>query len=195
MAKTIEVDETAFNNGQETIAAVQKMLSHPKAALLVEQAKKLVYPDSPTPRLDAAKQANEPVDELKAEIKALQKKIEDDKAETEKNAKLTQLAERVEKGNAKLLSEGWTKDGLKALDEFREKEGIIDPIAAAAYYEKLHGAQVAPATPSSSIGGWDFTQPSTQDEDYTKKLLETKGESESLVMNQAMKSLKEFRGL
>ena len=194
MAKTIEVDETAFNNGQETIAAVQKMLSHPKAALLVEQAKKLVYPDAPTPRLDAAKQTNEPIEKLEAKITELQKKIDDDKAESEKNSKLAQLAERVEKGNAKLLSEGWTKDGLKALDEFREKEGIIDPIAAAAYYEKLHGAQVAPATPSSSVGAWDFTNPSTQDEEYTKKLLETRGESESLVMGQAMKSLMDFRG-
>lgn len=194
MAKTIEVDETTYNNGQETIAAVRKLMAHPKAGLLIEEARKLVEPDAPTPKLDAHKQATAPVDELKAEIKALQKKIDDDKAETEKNAKLSMLADKVEKGNARLLQEGWTKDGLKALDEFREKEGIIDPIAAAAYYEKLHGAQVAPATPSSGIGNWDFTAPSTQDEDFTKKLLETRGESESLVMGQAMKSLSDFRG-
>ena len=77
MAKVIEVDETQFNNGQETIAAVQKMLAHPKAALLVEQAKKLVYPDSPTPRIDASKQANEP-------LEAMQKKIEDYKKTIER---------------------------------------------------------------------------------------------------------------
>ena len=194
MAKVIEVDETQFNNGQETIAAVQKMLAHPKAALLVEQAKKLVYPDSPTPRIDASKQANEPLEAMQKKIDDLEKKLADEKAETEKNSKLAMLAEKVEKGNAALLREGWTKDGLKALDEFREREGILDPVHAAAVYEKLHGAQVQPATPSSHFGGWDFTNPSTQDEDYTKKLLETKGESESLVMQQAMKSLKEFRG-
>src|SRR5580700_8284639 len=134
MAKMIEVDETEFANGQETIKAVREMLAHPDAALLVED------------------------------------------------------------GNSALLREGWTKDGLKALDEFREKEGILDPIHAAAVYEKLHGSQVAPVTPSSHTGGWDFTQPSTQDEDYTKKLLETRGESESLVMQQANKSLMDFRG-
>ena len=124
----------------------------------------------------------------------MQKKIDDKDAEREKNEKLSALAARVEKGNARLADEGWTKDGLKALDEFREKEGILDPIHAAAVYEKLHGSQVAPATPSSHTGGWDFTQPATQDEDYTKKLLETRGESESLVMGQAMKSLSDFRG-
>lgn len=194
MAKMIEIDEDDFQRARNTQAVVAKLLAHPKAALLVEEARKLVEPDAPTPHLDRHKEANEPVKQLEAKIAELQKKIEDDKAENEKNAKLASLAKRVEDGNARLLSEGWTKDGIKALDEFREKEGIIDPIAAAAYYEKLNGAQVAPATPSSGIGSWDFTQPAKEDEDYTKKLLETRGESESLVMNQAMKSLMDFRG-
>jgi hypothetical protein len=194
MGKTIEVDELEFNNGQETIAAVRKIMAHPKAALLVEQARKLVDPNAPTPRLDNEKTVNEPVEKLQAKIDELNKKIEDDKAEREKNSKLETLQRRVEAGNAKLLQQGWTADGIKALDEFREKEGIIDPMLAAPAYENLHGAQVAPATPSSHFGRWDFTEPSTQDENYTKKLLETRGESESLVTQEAMKALKEFRG-
>jgi hypothetical protein len=194
MAKVIEVDETAYQNGQETIAAVQKMLAHPKAALLVEQAKKLVYPDSPTPRLDQHKQVNEPIEALQAKIDELNKKIEDKDAERDKNEKLSALQRTIEAGNAQLLTEGWTPDGIKALTEWREKKGIIDPLDAAGAYERQHGSQVAPATPSSHIGGWDFTNPSTQDEEYTKKLLETRGESESLVMQQATKSLNDFRG-
>jgi hypothetical protein len=194
MPKMIEIEEDDFNRARQTQSVVAKLLAHPKAALLVEEARKLVEPEAPTPHLDRHKEANAPLAALQKEFDDFRKKVEDDKAEGEKNTKLSALAKRVDDGNARLLSEGWTKDGIKALDEFREKEGIIDPIAAAAYYEKLHGAQVAPATPSSSIGSWDFTQPSTQDEDYTKKLLETRGESESLVMNQAMKSLSDFRG-
>ena len=194
MAKVIEVDETEFQNGQQTIAAVRKLMAHPDAALLIERARKLVEPDAPTPRLDAHKQSNEPIEKLHGEIADLKKSLAEKDAEREKNEKLAALAAKVEKGNTKLASEGWTADGIKALDEFREKEGILDPVHAAAVYEKLHGSQVAPATPSSSIGGWDFTAPATQDEEYTKKLLETRGDSESLVMNQAMKSLKEFRG-
>jgi len=194
MAKVIEVDETEFANGQQTIAAVRKLMAHPEASLLIEKARKLVEPDAPTPRLDAHKQVNEPIEKLHTEIADLKKSLADRDAEREKNEKLSALATRVEKGNSKLLSEGWTADGLKALDEFREKEGILDPVHAAAVYEKLHGSQVTPATPSSHFGSWDFTNPSKESEDYTKKLLETKGESESLVMQQAMKSLKEFRG-
>ena len=194
MAKVIEVDETEFQNGQETIKAVREMLAHPDAALLIERARKLVKPDVPTPRLDAHKQANEPIEKLHTEISDLKKQLADEKAETEKNSKLAALAEKVEKGNAALLREGWTKDGLKALDEFREKEGILDPVHAAAVYEKLHGSQVTPATPSSHYGAWDFAQPPKESEQYTKKLLDTKGESESLAMQEAMQALKEFRG-
>jgi hypothetical protein len=195
MPKTIEVDETEFQNGQQVTAAVRKLMAHPEAALLVEKARKLVEPDAPTPRLDAHKQANEPVEALQKKIDDLEKKLADEKAESEKNTKLLQLAERVEKGNSRLLSEGWTKDGIKALDEFREKEGILDPIAAAAYYEKLNGAQVAPVTPSSHFGRWDFTEPALQDEKYTENLLKTRGESESLATQEANKALAEFRSL
>src|ERR1700722_6651978 len=194
MAKMIEVDETEFQNGQETIAAVQKMLSHPKASLLVEQAKKLVYPDAPTPRLDQHKQANEPIEALQEEIKTLRKEREDDKAEREKNEKLASIQRTIDEGNAQLVREGWQPEGIKLLTEWREKKGIIDPLDAAPAFERQHGPQVTPATPPSHIGGWDFTAPATQDEDYTKKLLETRGESESLVMQQATKSLNEFRG-
>jgi hypothetical protein len=194
MAKVIEVDETEFANGQQTIAAVRKLMAHPEASLLIEKARKLVEPDAPTPRLDAHKQVNEPIEKLQGEIVELKKSLAEKDAEREKNEKLSALAAKVERGNSKLLSEGWTADGLKALDEFREKEGILDPVHAAAVYEKLHGSQVAPVTPSSHIGGWDFTTPAKEDEDYTKKLLETRGDSESLVINQAMKSLNDFRG-
>ena len=194
MAKLIEVDEDDLARLRASNAVVAKMMGHPKAAVMVEEARKLVEPDAPTPRLDQAKQRDERYDTLKKEFDEYKAKQADEKAESEKNSKLTALQQRVDAGNARLAQEGWTKDGLKALDEFREKEGIIDPIAAAAYYEKLHGAQVAPATPSSAIGAWDFTQPATQDEDYAKKLLETRGDNETLAMNQAMKALADFKG-
>jgi hypothetical protein len=194
MAKVIEVDETEFANGQQTIAAVRKLMAHPEASLLIEKARKLVEPDAPTPRLDAHKQVNEPIEKLEAKISELQKKIEDDASERSKNEKLAALQKLVEAGHEQLKREGWQPDGLKALAEWQEKKGILDPIDAAAAYERQHGAQVAPVTPSSHIGGWDFTTPAKEDEDYTKKLLETRGDSESLVMNQAMKSLNDFRG-
>src|SRR5215472_6927200 len=124
MPKMIEIDEEDFNRARTTQNVVAKMLQHPKAALMIEEARKLVEPEAPTPRLDAAKERDERYETLKKEFDEYRTKQADKEAETEKNTKLAQLADRVEKGNARLLSEGWTKDGIKALDEFREKEGI-----------------------------------------------------------------------
>jgi len=137
---------------------------------------------------------NVQIEALQEEIKTLRKEREDDKAEREKNEKLASIQRTIDEGNAQLVREGWQPEGIKLLTEWREKKGIIDPLDAAPAFERQHGPQVTPATPSSHIGGWDFTAPATQDEDYTKKLLETRGESESLVMQQATKSLNEFRG-
>lgn len=194
MAKTIEIDEEELGRYRTRDSVIRKILDHPKAGLLLEEAHKIVDSNAATPRLEKEKIVSAPLTKLEAKIAELQKKIEDDKAESEKNTKLSALAKLVEDGNVILKQRGWTPAGIKALDEWREGKGIIDPLLAAPAYEEAHGAQVAPATPSSSIGSWDFTQPSTQDEDYTKKLLETRGESESLVLGQAMKSLKDFRG-
>ena len=194
MGKTYEIDEAEFNNAKQLQATVQKLMAHPKAALLVEQARKMVEPDAPTPRLDQDKIANEPLTKMQEKIDALQKKIDEDSAERSKNEKLGALQKIVEEGNSKLLTQGWTPKGIEALTEFREKEGIINPLLAAPAYENMHGAQVAPVTPSSRFGNWDFTDVPKEDEGYAKKLLDTKGESESLVMQEAMKTLKEFQG-
>ena len=194
MTKKVEIDEselTQLSTLRNVIGAINK---HPKAGVLLEEAHKLVNPEAKTPRLDQLKETSEPIEALKKQITDLEKKLSDKDAETEKNTKLAQLAAKIDAGHAKLRQEGWTEDGIKALDAFREKEGILDPLAAAAYYEKVHGPQVAPVTPSSGYGRFDFTELPEKDEGYAKKLLDTRGESESLVMQEAMKSLKDIRG-
>lgn len=193
MAK-IEIDESELRDYQGLRKVVESISKHPKGGLLLEEAHKLINPEAKTPRLDALKTVNEPVESVQKELADLRKQLAEEKAENEKNAKLAQLQARVDKGHAKLREEGWTADGLKVLDEFREKEGILDPVAAAAYYEKLNGPQVVPATPSSHYGRWDFTDVPAEGESYAKKLLETRGDSETLVMQEAMKALKEFNG-
>lgn len=194
MTKKVEIDEselTQLSTLRNVIGAINK---HPKAGVLLEEAHKLVNPEAKTPRLDQLKETTAPVEDLKKQITDLEKRLADKDAENEKNAKLAQLQTKIDAGHAKLRQEGWTEDGLKALDAFREKEGILDPIAAAAYYEKLHGPQVAPVTPSSGIGRWDFTELPEKDEGYAKKLLDTRGDNETLVMQEAMRTLNDIRG-
>ena len=193
MAK-VEVDEAELRDYVSLRKVVESINKHPKGGLLLEEAHRLVNPEAKTPKLDAAKQSNEPVENLQKEISDLKKAIAEKDAEYDKNSKLTALQARVDSGLAKLREEGWTEDGIKVLNEFREKEGLLDPIAAAAYYEKLNGPQVVPATPSAHMGRWDFTELAEKDEGYAAKLLQSKGDNETLVMREAMKSLNDFRG-
>ena len=191
----IEVDELEWNNSVQMREAIKKMMANPKAAVLVEEAHKMVEPTAPTPNLEKRKEVLEPYEKLAKEFDDYKKQTAEEKAKAEQDAKLAALQTKIDKGNAKLLSEGWTADGIKALDEFREKEGILDPIAAAAYYEKLNGPAVVPVTPSSGNTGaaWNFTDLPKDGADDLKKLLETRGDSDSLTMKMAHDALNEFR--
>lgn len=194
MAK-VEIDEIEYTQNKQLRDTVAKLMAHPKAAVLVEEARKLVEPEAPTPRLDQHKLIHEPVEAVRGEIAALRKELAEEKAKTEHEAKLTALQRKIESGNASLLKEGWTSDGLKKLDEFREKEGIIDPVLAAAAYERLHGAQTTPAQPTNGgFGAWNFASPPKEGEDFVKKLLESKGENDMVVEAEAKKIISDFRG-
>lgn len=193
MAKTIEVDEEQFLNDQKLRQTVSKIMANPKAAKLVEQAYKEVDPKAPTPRLDAEAVQNETVDTDKKSLAELQKQIADDNAESEKNAKLTALNNKVESGLSKLRREGWTEEGIKGVQAIMDEHGILDPEIAASHFEKLHPPQ-APVTPGGS-GAWDFmSMPADGADEDLKKLIETKGESGPLLDKMARDALNEVRG-
>lgn len=194
MAKTIEVDELEWNTNQQMREAVKKIMANPKAAVIMEEAYKMVEPTAPTPNVEKQKQMLEPYEKLAKEFEDYKKATADKEAKADQETKLAALQKRIDTGNAKLLEEGWTKEGLKALDEFREKEGILDPIAAAAYYEKLNGPAVVPVTPSSGTGTpWNFAEMPKDGNDDLKRLLETRGENDQLTMKMAHDALNEFR--
>jgi hypothetical protein len=194
MAKTIEIDEMELQQLRSMKTALEAINRHPKGGLLLEEAHKAANPEAKTPKLDLHKEQYAPVEDMRKEVTELKKQLAEEKAENEKNSKLAALQSKVDSGHSKLLEQGWTQEGLKVLDEFREKEGILDPIAAAAYYEKLNGPQATPAMPSSGIGAWDFTQIPEKGEEYAAKLLRSRGDNDSLVMGEAKKVIQEFRG-
>jgi len=193
MAK-IEVDEVEWNNSKVLRETISKLMSDPKRAAKIEELRKEIEPNAPTPHLDQIRLTSEPVEAVNKKIAELEKRLAEEKAENEKNSKLAALQTKVDAGNAQLLKEGWTQDGITKLTEFREKEGILDPIHAAAVYEKINGAQTAPMQPSSGFGSWNFTELPKDEEGFVKKLLESKGQNDRIVENEAMKVLNEFRG-
>lgn len=190
----VELDEVELQRLRKQDQTVHALMANPKAKRKILEAYKDAVPDAKIPELEMEEAAKAPVMELQKQVSDLQKKIDDDKAEREKEAKLAALNGSVESGMAKLRRAGWTDDGLAEVRKLMDERGIIDPEIAAAYYEKQHPPQ-APATPSG-VGGWNFMEPPADDDAYVKALTadKTAAENDQLVMREASKTLQEFRG-
>lgn len=193
MPKMVEIDEAEFVrlNGLNNFA--HKILQDPEAGKLLEKAAKIVDPNVKTPRLDAAAQHLAPVKTVADEVAALRKQLEDDKAEAARNQTLNALKAQRDSGISALRNQGWTDEGIKGVEKIMEEKGVLDPLDAAAIFEKHHPPQNV-AMPGSS-GGWNFMDGMTADDSDAdlKKLIETKGEVDSVADHIARKALHEVR--
>lgn len=193
MVKVVEIDESELVrlNGLNNFA--HKMLSHPEAGKLLEQAAKIVDPNTKTPRLDAAAHQIAPVKAVEDELAKLKKQIEDRDAEAARNQTLNALRTQRDSGISSLRSQGWTDEGIKGVEKIMEEKGILDPLDAAAIFEKHHPPQNV-AMPGST-GGWNFMDGMNADDSDAdlKKLIETKGEVDSVADHIARKALHDVR--
>ena len=196
MSKLIEVDEDELLRLRRVNATVGKIAQHPEAVTLLEQAHRFVDPEAPTPALSRKKELEEPVNKVKAEFEAFKKEQAEKEAKRDHDAKITQLSTLRETGLAKLKRNGWTEDGIKAVEALMEEKGLLDPQDAADLYEKRNPPPL-PATPTGGIGGWNFADmPSgdSQDDTFVKKLLDTQGKQDGVADHQAQLALQEMRG-
>lgn len=193
MPKLVEIDEAEYVRLQGLNNFAHQMLSHPEAGKLVEKAGKIVNPNLKTPRLDAEAHQLAPVKSVEERLAALQKQIEDRDAETARNQTLAALKSQRDSGIAELRRQGWTEEGIKSVEALMEQKGILDPLDAAAIHEKHHPPQNI-AMPGAS-GGWNFMDGMNADDSDAdlKKLIETKGEVDSVADHIARKALHEVR--
>jgi hypothetical protein len=190
----VELDEVELQRLQKQDRTVHALMANPQAKKKIFEAYRVVEPNARIPELDIEEAAKAPVVELEKTVKALQTQIDTDKAEREKQLKLDALNGNMERGFAKLRSQGWLDDGIENVKKLMEEKGYIDPEDAAAIYLAKHPPQ-APATPSGT-GSWNFLEaPADAGDSYTKTLLASKGaaDNEQLAMNEAHKALNEFR--
>ena len=188
----VEIDEVELLRLRKQDQTVHALMGNPKAKKKIFEAYKEVDPNARIPELDAEEAAKKPVAELQDTVAKLQKQIDDDKAEREKTAKLGSLSQQIETGKAKLRREGWTDEGIAAVEKVMEEKGTTDIEVAAAYYEKQHPPQV-PVTPRGQ-GAWGFVEGVQDDEKDLKSLIESKGQNEMQADQMARKVLNEFRG-
>lgn len=187
----VEIDEAEFRRLSGLNNFASKILANPEAAALLEKAAKTVDPTVKTPRLDQQAAASAPLTEMQKKIDDLQKTITDNAAEAAKNRTLETLQSQRDRGISALRSQGYLDSGIEAVQKLMEEKGILDPLDAAAIYEKNHPPQVV-NTPGT--GGWNFMDQVTDESDADiKKLIETKGELDPHVDQMARKALNDIR--
>jgi hypothetical protein len=195
--KTVEIDETEYNQDRQIRQALGKIVANPKAKLLLQQAHKTVDPNAITPELDREVSDNDRVAAVKKELDEFKAATEKATREREDAAKLTLLKERIDTGLSRIQSrERLTEDGIKKVREIMENEGILDAEAAYAVFEKRNPTAM-PATPRSlGSGAWGFTdvQDTDQGAAYAKSLLDTKGSNDLVLAREVQAALHDIRG-
>lgn len=188
----IEIDEAEFLRLQKLNNFSHAMLQNPESAKLLEKAAKLVDPNIKTPRLDQEAAIQNPMQKMEAEMAALRKEMTDRDAATTTAQTLRALELKRDEGMRDLRRQGWTDEGIKAVEKLMDEKGLLDPLDAAAIHEKYH----PPASVSmpGATGGWNFMDQMADDSDADlKKLIETKGDSEPVADHIARKALTEIR--
>jgi hypothetical protein len=188
----IDVDEEEYRRLKTLETTAADMLKHPEAGLLMEQAYKFVNEKAPTPRLDRKKEQDGFAAQNRKELEDLKKQIADEKAEREKNDKLAAIQAKETQGLAILKKDGWTDEGITGVKKIMEEQGILDPMIAAAYFEKLHPPQQP--VQSMNTGSWNFLDLPEDGNADLKKLVDSKGESNALLDKMAREALGEIRG-
>ena len=194
----VEVDELQLQQSHKLKQTVENWLKNPKAKRKILEAQKLVDPKADIPELDEP----DPIEALRAEstkeIADLKKQIEEDKANRERDGRLAQLQTLKDSGIKKLREQRYTDDGIKAVEKIMEEKGILDPLDAAAIFERDHPPQ-APVQQTGS-GGWNFGElpASTDDADekYVDQLLKAgkNGISDGALMQRVGNTINEVRG-
>jgi len=169
----VEVDELQLQQSNRLKQTMETWLRNPKAKRKILEAQKLVDPKADIPELDEV----DPVEEIRAstakEIADLKKELDDKDAARERDGRIAQLQAMKDTGIKKLREGRYTDEGIKAVEKIMEEKGILDPLDAAAIFERDHPPQ-APVQ-QSGTGSWNFGElPSSTDdadEKYVDQLL------------------------
>jgi hypothetical protein len=189
----VEVDEAEILEARRLKGVLAQITADPKRKARLELLHKEVDPNIPTPTNDLLKPVDDAVSAVSKQISDLQKQLADEKSESEKQRNLAQLSARVDSGLASLKSAGWMDEGIAKVKAIMEEKGLLDVDDAVAIFERRNPPP-PPIAPGGS-GAWNFMDDVSNDADADiKKMIETKGNSESLLNSMVNKTLAEVRG-
>lgn len=195
MSRTIEVDETQFLGMTQTAKTVAAMLGNPEARKLVFQAQKIVDPTVAIPEIDAAAPVMSEIEKLRQEMAEERKSRAEEKAQAEAAAKLDRFrAEWESKKRALRKQNGYTDEGIAAIEKLAEERGIADIEAAAALFDRLNPPTQPIAHPG--VGQWSFFEEPKEDTSgkYLHDLLATRGGNDTVLAREVGAALADVRG-
>lgn len=186
----IEIDEDEFNRLSALRGVAAKIVDNPQAKKLLEQAHKMVDPAAKTPALDAEKTVTEPLEALRKDIFDRLDKISSTQEEKERQGRIQAIADKQAVDKARLRKDGYTDEGLKAVEKIMEEKGLLDVADAVAIFERNNPPPI-PATPG--VGGWNFTDSTGDADKNIQDLIASRGANDQIADRMAREALAEFR--
>ena len=123
----IELDETQYaelarlpeyKSVFETISGIMR---NPKARKKLLEARKEADPSASIPEIDAAAPLIAEVSAMREDLAKTREELAKDKTERETAKALSNLESQFEKGRSALRAEGYTEEGISAIESLMEK--------------------------------------------------------------------------
>ena len=188
----VEVDEEDYNRLVALRGVATKIVANPAARKKLEEAQKMVDPSAATPALDAEAQTLGPINALRDE---LTKKLDDltkGQEERERQSRINEIAGKQATDKAQLRKDGYTDEGLTAIEKIMTDKGLLDVMDAVAIFER-HNPPPAPITPGLG-SGWNFTDSTAEADKNITDLIATRGSNDQIADRMVREALSEFRG-
>lgn len=191
MAK-VEIEEAELLALRNVRTFANTALQNPKTRKQMLAIDKALNPDKPIPELDAAEQVMTVVNDVKAQVDGIMKKLDERQTSDETSRATAALAARVQAGQEYLAKNGYAADGIEKIEALMLQENIASYAAGLALFERLN----PPASPADVSRTSRFGSLSDQDlgTDDNKELWESQGQSESWFQKSLDNVRRDFRG-
>ena len=99
----------------------------------------------------------------------------------------------MDDGRKLLKQRGYTEEGIKQIEEFRDAKGLIDYEDAVKLWE-IDNPPPQVSDASSGLTMFDIVQHDAMANDFHKTLFESQGANDSVVEREALAAIREMRG-
>jgi hypothetical protein len=192
MARIVEVDEQHLGSLKNTADIVQGMLRNPKTRRKMLEAYKEHVPTAAIPELDAMSPIEQRIGGIEQAVVEFITESRKERESEKTNSRLEQIKAEVESGRKMLKQRGYTDDGIKQLEDFRDQKGLVDYSDAIRLFEFDHPPPKV-SEPDGRMSLFDMQNKDTSDQ-FHKRLWDSQGEDSSAVNQMAFDAIAELRG-